>query len=161
MPNPDGELLTKERFLEEIICLENRVDSKIHEIKATVKDIEQRQKKIEDTVFAHVVEDENSHVDEDVEKVKEKIYDPEKGIIVMQQSICLALERLHEEFQKSDKLFQKKQESLSKEQKKLKKRFNEKFSSLQKTLWAVVASAAGIYLIDNPSIILKYLKNPF
>lgn len=150
--------VSKERFLEELICLENRIESKISEIRTLHKDLTVKQRNLEEQVMAHVIEEENSHVDEDVEKIKERVYDPEKGVIVMQQSICAALEKLHEELATSDKILNDKLTKQSNEFKKFKKKMNEKMSNLQRTIWIVGASAVGIYIVDNPAKIFEYLQ---
>lgn len=157
MPN-GGEILTKDKFLEEIIVLENRLDSKLSDVRSVFQDINSRLKAVEDKVLVHIAEEEVSHVDEEVEMVKERIYDPEKGVIVMQQSICAALEKLHEELEKSDKALEEKLKKQAGEFKKFKTKMDTKITSLQKTMWVVAASAAIIYLVDNPEAVFAYIQ---
>jgi predicted nuclease with TOPRIM domain len=161
VPHLTDEPLTQEKFLEEMLCYENRVDSKISEVKSLFRDLEAKQKFLEEKVMTHVIEDEVSHVEEDVEQVKSRMYDPEKGIIVMQQSICGALEKLHEALVSSDKLFKKALKKQAKESAEFRQKMNTKMAKLQKTIWIVAACGAGIYLIDNPEVVFSYLVKAF
>lgn len=155
------DMLTREKFLEEMLCYENRIDSKLSEVKIVLRDHESKQKSLEEKILTHVIEEENSHVEEDVEKVKDRIYDPEKGVIVMQQSICAALEKLHEELVLSDEILRAELVKQSKESKTFRKKMNAKFTTLQKTIWAVAACAAGIYMIDKPEVVFTYIAKLF
>ena len=151
------QVLTREKFLEEMLCLENRVESKLSEVKTIFRELETKQKSLEERVMTHVIEDEVSHVDEDVESVKARLYDPEKGVIVMQQSICAALEKLHEELVKSDKSFKKDLKKQKINSMEFQKQITKKFGDLQKTIWIIGACGAGIYLIDKPEVVFSYL----
>lgn len=151
--------VTRDEFLQEIVCLESRVDKKVEKVSEIAEKLEVRQREVEKKVDLHLVLDENKKTDERLEDVAEKVMDPEHGIVATQTRLCESFQRFEKEINESNEDFDKKIEKLELQQKDTGYKLEKAIKQLEKRMYAGFGVLVGVYVLDKPEIVIKYLTS--